>query len=129
MRIRNRSTSARSTATSCACALARSTNLRRATISCRRRSAPVSERPAAIKRKRKETNLSCVGQVHVLISWNRIPHRLEMYRMQRKPSPLPIKEKKGRKCGTLEVPTLDFAQYVCSFWFYYVEALCAYEKR
>ena len=47
--MRSRSTSARSTATSCACALARSTNLRRATMSCRRRSAPVSLRPAAVQ--------------------------------------------------------------------------------
>ena len=74
----------------------------------------MSERPAAIKRKSKDTNLSCVGQVHVLISWNKILHRLEMHRMQRKPSPLPIKVKKRRKCGILEVPTLHFAQYVRS---------------
>ena len=66
-----------------------------------------------LKGKVKIQICHCVGQVHVLISWNKIPHRLEMHRMQ-KPSPLPIKEKKGRKCGTLEISTLNFARNVGS---------------
>ena len=49
--MRNLSTSALSTATSCACALARSTSFLRATMSCKRRSAPVSLRPAAVGRR------------------------------------------------------------------------------
>ena len=47
VRMRSLSTSARSTATSCACALARSMSFLLATMSCRRRSAPVSLLPAA----------------------------------------------------------------------------------